>query len=109
MYIYGYNILEVNNATFSRNKADFGGAIYTASLGGNTAGFDSCMFDGNRASDGGAVYLYTGIGVDVFTSCDFRGNIARKWLIHGYVGRVWTKFSTILLDRKSSKADSAFA
>lgn len=82
MYISGFNLVYVSNATFSSNKAGYGGAIYIAESVGKESFFSSCMFDGNEASDGGAVYLYTGTGVDTFTSSGFRANFASKCLTH---------------------------
>lgn len=78
MRLFGSNTVQVSGVSFIANSAELGGAVYIALMNEKYTEFTASNFDGNRAADGGAVYLYTGTGVDVFSSSGFRGNIARE-------------------------------
>ncbi|CAN0298736.1 unnamed protein product, partial [Laminaria digitata] len=78
IYAVALDSFQVSNATFGWNKAEVGGAVLIALSGGKTSELSNCMFDGKEAGDGGAVYLYTGAGVDIFTSSVLRHNSASR-------------------------------
>ncbi|CAN0467506.1 unnamed protein product, partial [Laminaria digitata] len=74
MHALGLDSFQVRNATFGWNKAERGGAVFIALSEGKVNEFSNCIFDGNEAEDGGGAYLYSGAGVDTFTSSVFRNN-----------------------------------
>ena len=91
MFINKADVLEVSFAMFRSNEASLGGAVYIAAVDDKQTIFSACTFERNGAGDGGAVYLYTGPGVDIFTTTAFRNNFARELRINTSIPGLWDR------------------
>lgn len=78
MFIQRANLLQVSNVVFQSNQAALGGAVYISAVEEKQTSFRACVFKHNKAGDGGAVYLYTGPGVDMFSTSVFHNNFASE-------------------------------
>lgn len=70
------DLLYVSFITFEWNKAQIGGAIYTAHVDYQLSEVRACIFHENTAVDGGALYFQSPQGLDAVTSSFFLENFA---------------------------------
>ena len=69
--------MSMTGATFSRNKANVGGAVSLNAAKPNDREIKECIFEYNTAAaDGGAMHFFSTGGSDIANSSLFRGNYA---------------------------------
>lgn len=66
----------MTGCTFDTNTASQGGALYLSGVAGAVFNITGCTFTSNTAGNGGAVNIFNSLSSTHFTDCVFRGNSA---------------------------------
>lgn len=120
IFVYDGQKIQIKNATFEGNKAEYGGAIYA----GKTAEIQNCTFTNNHADEnGGAILAYAPITVTdstftkneatyggaifdgkdtTITNSTFKGNNAQQYGGALYVAEKTTVQSSLITKNQSS-------